>query len=169
MSADPVFGPEPLSSDHETDDFECGVASLNDYLTRRAISDQRAGRSRTYVVTRVQRVVGYFSMTAASVEPRDATERAVKGQGAQAIPAVLIGRFAVASSEQGQGLGSALLVEALRKAAAAADTIGVRIVLVDALSDGAKGFYVRHGFEASPTDPLHLMMLMKDVRKTLGS
>jgi GNAT superfamily N-acetyltransferase len=169
MSAEPIFGPEPLGSDHETDGFDCGIASLNDYLVKRASSDQKASKSRTYVVARGRRVVGYFSMTAASVEPRDATERAAKGQGAQAIPAVLIGRFAIASSEQGQGLGSALLVEALRKAAAAADTIGVRVVLVDALNEGVREFYLRHGFEVSPTDPLHLMMLMKDVRKTLGS
>lgn len=169
MSADPILGPEPLGSDHETDHFDCGLGSLNDYLDKRAFSDQKAGKSRTYVIARGQQVVGYFSMTAASIEPRDATERAAKGQGSQAIPAVLIGRLAIASSEQGQGLGSALLVEALRKAAAAADTIGVRVVLVDALDEGVRGFYVRHGFEASQTDPLHLMVLMKDVRKTLGS
>lgn len=169
MNADPIFGPEPLDSDHETDDFDCGVASLNDYLAGRAFSDQKAGKSRTYVITRGKRVIGYFSMTAASIEPCDATERAAKGQGAQTIPAVLIGRFAIDSCEQGQGLGSALLVEALRKAAAAADTIGVRVVLVDALNADVRGFYVRHGFETSPTDPLHLMMLMKDVRETLGS
>lgn len=86
----------------------------------------------------------------------------------QAIPAVLIGRFAIASAEQGYGLGSALLVEALRKAAAAADTIGVRVVLVDALNEDVRGFYTKHGFETSPTDPLHRMILVKDVRKTLG-
>lgn len=169
MSASPIYGPELLGADHETDGFDCGVASLNDYLATRALSDQKAGKSRTYVIARGRRVAGYFSMTAAIIEPRNATERAAKGQGAQAIPAVLIGRFAIASSDQGHGLGSALLVEALRKAAAAADTIGIRVVLVDALNEAARGFYVRHGFEPSPTDPLHLMMLMKDVRKTLGS
>ena len=169
MSADLVYSPEPLGSDHETDGFDCGIASLNDYLATRALSDQKASKSRTYVIARGRHVVGYFSMTAASVEPRDTTGRAAKGQGTQAIPAVLIGRFAIARSEEGHGLGSALLVEALRKAAAAADTIGVRVVLVDALNEEVRKLYVRHGFEASPTDSLHLMMLMKDVRRTLGS
>jgi predicted N-acetyltransferase YhbS len=168
VSADPLVGPEPLSPEHQLEAFDCGVESLNQYLIERAYSDQRADKSRTYVVARGDRVVGYFSVAAASIEPSDATGRAAKGQGAQPIPAVLIGRLAVAKAEQGQGMGGALLVEALRRSAAAAETIGARVVLVDALDEEARGFYAKFGFEASPTDPLHLMMLMKDIRKTLG-
>ncbi|MGV8083878.1 MAG: GNAT family N-acetyltransferase [Coriobacteriia bacterium] len=169
MSAEPIFGPEPLNSKHELEGFDCGIGSLNDYLLRRASSDQRAGKSRTYVIARGRRVVGYFSIAASSIEPQNASQRAAKGQGAQAIPAVLIGRLAIDSSEKGQGLGEALLVEALRKSAVAAETIGVRVVLVDALDERAKGFYIKYGFEASPTEPHHLMLLMKDVRQTLRS
>jgi len=112
--------------------------------------------------------VGYFSLAAASVEPMDATERLARGQGAQAIPAVLLGRLAVDRRAQGEGLGEALLVQALAKAAVAADTIGARAVLVHAASADARAFYMRYGFEPSPTSDLHLIMLMKDIRKTLG-
>jgi len=168
LSAESLFGPEPLGPDYQVDQFDCGVHSLNDYLVRRAFSDQRADRSRTYAVSRGKRIVGYFSIAASRIEPQDASERTAKGQGAQSIPAVLLGRLAVDITEQGHGLGEALLVEALRKASAAADTIGARVVLVDVLNEAAKPFYVKYGFEACPTDPLHLMVLMKDVRKTLG-
>ena len=168
MKSDSLHGPRLLTQGDDLTAFDCGVTSLNHYLAGRAYSDQQAGKSRTYVATRHDRVVGYFSVAAASIEPSDATERAAKGQGAQQIPAVLIGRLAVDKTVQGQGMGEALLVEALRKSAAAAETIGARAVLVDALDEGARNFYAKLGFEASPSNPLHLMMLMKDVRKTLG-
>ena len=168
MSADSLGGPEPLNPTHELTAFDCGVVSLNDYLIKRALSDQRAGKSRTFVITRLGGVIGYFSVAAASIEPLDATTRAAKGQGRQSIPAILIGRLAITQSEQDRGLGEALLIEALRKSASAAETIGARVVLVNAIHDEAKTFYLKYGFESSPTDPLHLMLLMKDVRKTLG-
>lgn len=168
MSADSLLGPEPLSQGHDLAGFDFGVESLNQYLTGRAYSDQQAGKSRTYVITRQDQVVGYFSVAAASVEPSDATDRAAKGKGAQPIPAVLIGRLAVDRTVQRQGVGEALLIEALRRSAVAAETIGARVVLVDALDDNARGFYAKFGFEASSTSLLHLMMLMKDIRKTLG-
>lgn len=167
MGAEAVFGPEPLNAGHRVQDFDCGVASLNDYLTRQALADQRADKSRTYVVASDDGVIGYFTLAAASISPRDATERAMKGQGVQAIPAVLLARLAVDSRFQGQGIGEALLIEALARSATAADVIGARAVLVHAIGDPARGFYTRYGFEPSPTDPLHLIMLMKDIRKTL--
>jgi predicted N-acetyltransferase YhbS len=162
-----VFGPEPLGPEHDADGFDCGVASLNDYLTRRALADRRADKSQTLVIVRDERVCGYFALAAASIEPADATARAARGQGAQPIPAILLARLAVDVRCQGHGIGGALLVEALARSAAAADLIGARVVLVNAASPEAKQFYLKFGFEPSPTDPLHLLMLMKDVRKTL--
>lgn len=167
MPDERVFGPERLESRHELDEFDCGVDSLNDYLKRRAASDQSSEKSRTYVVCRGNTVVGYFTLSAASIEAQDATIRAAKGQGAQPVPAVLIGRLAVDLTERGRGVGEELLLEALMKAAHAADTIGARVVLVHALDQCARDFYARYGFEPSPTDPLHLMMLMKDARRSI--
>ena len=167
MNAERILGPEPLGERHEVDSFDCRVRSLNEYLKERALPDQRAEKSRTYVVSRGDRVVGYFSLAAAAVEPETATDRAAKGQGRQMIPAILLARLGVDRRDQGQGLGQALLIEALRRAANAAETIGARVVLVDAFDDSARRFYLRYGFEPSPTDPLHLMLLMKDIRKSV--
>lgn len=167
MPVDPLFEPEPLQKHHEVEGFDCGVDSLNDYLRRRALADQAAEKSRTYVTCRGIRVVGYFSIAAASVEPDSATARAGKGQGKQLVPAILIGRLAVERAEQGRGAGEALLLEALRKSAHAAQTIGARAVIVHAIDARAREFYARYGFEPSPVDSLHLMMLMKDVRASI--
>jgi predicted N-acetyltransferase YhbS len=167
VPADSLLRPEPLDSSHELEEFECGVSALDEYLKLHALSDQASEKSRTFVVCRHNRVVGYFSLSAASVEPDEATSRAIMGQGKHPVPAILIGRLAVDRSEQGRGIGEALLVEALAKAANAAETIGARVVLVHAIGEGVRSFYTRYGFEESPTNPLHLMMLMKDVRKSL--
>ena len=113
-------------------------------------------------------VVAYYSLAAGSVEAADATERPTKGQGQQAIPVVVLVRLAVDSSEQGHGLGESMLFQALARSADAARPIGVRAVLVHAKDAAARSFYERYGFEPSPTHPLHLVLLMKDIRKTLG-
>lgn len=168
MSPEPLRGPEPLTASHEVAGFSCGIEPLDRYLSTQALADQRAEKSRTYVATRGQRVVAYFSLAAASVEPERAGRRLAKGQGRQPIPVILIGRLAVDLAEQGTGLGKAMLVEALARCAGAADTIGARAVLVHAQDDTARTFYLKMGFEPSPTNPLHLLVLMKDIRKTLG-
>lgn len=163
-----LLGPEPLESTHGVTGFDCGDRVLNDYLSKQALPDQRADKSRTYVVCDGQRVVGYFTVSAASVEAEAATTRARKGQGRHPVPVVLIARLAVDVGHQGLGLGEALLLEALAKADAAADLIGARAVLVHAKGTEVVSFYERYGFEPSPIEGLHLMLLMKDVRRTLG-
>jgi len=164
---EPLGVPQPLAPLHELDDFHCGAPALDAYLKERALSDQRAEKSRTYVATRGQAVVAYFTLAAAGVEPEEATARVAKGQGRHAIPVVLLARLAVRLDEQGRGLGEAMLVDALRRCAQAADVIGARAVLVHAKDERARGFYVRYGFERSPTNPLHLIVLMKDVRASI--
>ncbi len=158
-----------MASGHSAEDFDCGTESLSNYLKRQALADQAAGKSRTYVILRETRVVGFFSVAAGSVEPDEATERTIKGQGHQAVPAILLGRLAVDIAEQGQGLGEALLMDAMRKSVVAAETIGARVILVHAIDERARGFYLKYGFEQSPTHELHLMILMKDARATLES
>lgn len=148
--------------------FDCGVASLNSYLIERALSDQRADKSRSYVSLRGERVVAHVSLAAGSVEPAETTVRVSKGQGNQAIPVILLARLAVDVTEQGRGVGRAMLLDALARSARAAEVVGARAVLVHAANERARGFYEWHGFEPSPTDPLHLFVLMKDVRMTLG-
>jgi len=168
VSAEPLYDPEPLETWHDISSFGCGVPALNDYIINRALADSRAGKSQTQVASRAKVVVAYYSLAAGSVEAADATERPTKGQGQQAIPVVVLVRLAVDSSEQGHGLGESMLFQALARSADAARLIGVRAVLVHAKDAAARSFYERYGFEPSPTHPLHLVLLMKDIRKTLG-
>jgi GNAT superfamily N-acetyltransferase len=168
VNGDLPFGPEPLHAKHDVGAFDCGRQELNDYLSNRALADQKAEKSRTYVVCRDTRVIAYFSLAAGSVEPEAAPERVAKGQGRQPIPVILLARLAVAVSEQGRGLGEAILMEALRRCAAAANVIGARAVIVHAKDQKARSFYEKYGFEPSPTNPLHLVLLVKDIRRSLG-
>jgi GNAT superfamily N-acetyltransferase len=163
----PRFGePEALAPGHDVDGFDCGVESLNVWLTRHAAQAAGAGSARTFVVVDAEqeRVVGYHALTAASVAHEQATTRAARGMPRHPIPAALLARLAVDVSVQGRGIGAWLLRDAMLRTLSAAESVGIRVLLVHALDADARGFYERHGFEASPTDPLHLQMLMKDLR-----
>lgn len=168
MASDPtVARPVPLTEDHLTEGFSCGVPTLDEYLTRWALADQRAEKSRTYVTAAGKSVVAYYSLAAGAAVPSDAPERVTRGQRAQPIPVILLARLAVDIRYQHRSLGEALLLDALGRCSAAADVIGARAVLVHAATAEARGLYLRYGFEASPASPLHLMLLLKDVRATL--
>ena len=169
MSAEALFGPESLEPRHDVSSFDCGAPALNDYLAGRALADARAGKSQTQVACRGDSVVAYYSLAAGSVEASAATERAATGQGRQPIPVIVLARLAVDLTEQGHGLGEQMLLQALARSAEAASLIGVRVVLVHAKGGAARAFYQRYGFEPSPTHPLHLLLLMKDIRTTLGA
>jgi predicted N-acetyltransferase YhbS len=155
---------EPLNENHILDQFDCGKhESLTTWLKRHALVSQAARSSRTFVVHRAGHVVGYYALAASSVRREDASSRAAKGQPAHPIPVILLARLAVDKSEQGRGLGSALLKDALQGCLRAAEAIGVRAVLVHAIDEEAKNFYRRFGFEDCVVDDLHLMLLIKDI------
>jgi GNAT superfamily N-acetyltransferase len=165
------FGdPEPLGPDHVLDGFDCGRPSLNVWLTRYA-RQAAAGSARTYVVVDSDqaRVVGYHALTATELTREAATARVVKEMPRYPIPAVLLARLAVDASVAGGGIGAWLLRDAMIRTLAAADTIGVRALLVHAIDDQARVFYLRHGLQPSPTDPLQLMILLKDVAASIRS
>lgn len=113
-------------------------------------------------------MVGYYSLTPASVSPEDAPGRVTKGQGQYPVPVILMARFAVDQAEQGQGLGKALLRDALRRALQGAEVIGGRAFLVHAKDEGARAFYQKFGLEESPTNAGHLFLLFKDIRQSLA-
>jgi GNAT superfamily N-acetyltransferase len=161
---------EPLRSDHVIDGFDCGRPSLNIWLARYA-RQAAAGSARTYVVVDAEqeRVVGYYALTAAELEREAATARVIKGMPRYPIPVVLLARLAVDLSVAGRGLGAWLLRDAMLRTLAASESIGVRALLVHALDENAGAFYLRHGFEPSPTDPLHLMILIKDIAAALDA
>lgn len=163
------MGPEPLGPEHVVEGFSCGAESLDRYLLAQALADQRAEKSRTYVLERGGRVVAYFTLAATGMKPQDASVRLAAGQSSQMIPVILLARFAVDVEFHGLGMGWGMLIEALARCASAAETIGARAVLVHATGERAASFYRKYGFEESRTDPLNLTLLMKDIRKTLGT
>jgi GNAT superfamily N-acetyltransferase len=162
--------PEPLGKLHRLDDFQCGEAALDEWLKRHARAAHASDSARVYVTTLEdgEIVVGYYALAAAQVAPEDATARALKGQPrARPVPAILLARLAVDQKHQGAGLGRSLLQDVLLRSVEAADAIGARILLVHAKHEAARAWYMQYDFEESPTDPLHLLMLMKDVRAFL--
>lgn len=158
---------ERLSPAHETANFDCGVPALDEWLRRYALGGQAAGASQVYVGIRDSTVLGFYALAAGSVEPAGASRRVAAGLGRYPVPVVVLTRLAVVQSEQGRGIGAALLKDSLFRVAAAADIIGVRALLVHAKDESARRFYERFDFELSPTNPLHLFLLIKDLRRAL--
>ena len=156
-------GPELLASHHDIEGFDCGDEALNEWLRRRAPRNQREGSSRTWVVTDGGRVVAFYASSTAGVARTEATRRAARNQ-PDPLPAMLMGRLAVDTGHQGQGLAAALLKHFLLKALEVASLTGVRLVLVHAKDDQAASFYHHFGFEPSPIDDLTLMLLVKDIQ-----
>jgi GNAT superfamily N-acetyltransferase len=163
-----LSGVEPLGKQHKVDDFDCGKhESLNAWLKRLALVNQANDASKTYVVHRNHVVVGYYAIAAGSVRKQDATPRVAKGGQPDPIPISLLARLAVDKREQGKGLGKALLKDALFRIEQAADIIGIRAILVHAIDSDAREYYKKFDFEEFPVNDLHLMLLMKDLRKTI--
>lgn len=159
---------EPISESHDVSQFDCGAhESLNHWLKRFALTNQNNESARTYVVHRSGSVVGYYSISAGSVSVEEAPSRVAKGLARHPIPVILLARLAVDRDEKGTGLGKALLKDALLRIAHAADIVGARAVLVHAIDEQARKFYQHFGFEASPLHELQLMLLMKDLRKSI--
>jgi GNAT superfamily N-acetyltransferase len=153
--------PSLLDEAHRLDALDCGVDSLNDWLKRRARADQVSGASRTYVVTDEEgRVAGYYCLASGALTLAQAPG-GVRRNMPDPIPMAILGRLAVDRNWQGHGLGAALLRDAVERTRAASNILGIRGLLVHALSDDAKAFYERYGFVASPARPMLLVMSLK--------
>jgi GNAT superfamily N-acetyltransferase len=164
-SSQPEFIIEGLAKVHDLSTFDCSTPSLNEWLQRFAWQNQQASAAKVYVAHHRDTVVaGYHCLTAGSVRRDDATARVAKGLANHPIGVVLLGRLAVDRRQKGKGLGKALLLDALMRTAQAADTIGIRALLVHAVDEDAKRFYSHFNFEPSSVDPMHLMLLIKDLR-----
>ena len=160
---------EVLTKLHDLNQFDCGAhESLNLWLKKYALQNQANESARTYVVHRANVVVGYYSISAGSIAKESATLRAAQGLANHLIPISLLGRLAVHKEEQGTGLGKALLKDSLIRMERAADILGIQAVLVHAIDQQARAFYEKFDFEPCIDDSLHLMLLMKDLRKQLN-
>ena len=166
-TAESLNPPVLLTKDHDRNAFDCGVLALNDYLKKYALQNQKKHAARTYVATRGNRIVGYYSLAYGSVSLEEAPQKVISGLPRHPIPVILLARLAVDSSEQGRGLGTALLKDALLRTIQAAEIVGLRAMLVDAKDDVAKRFYEKFGFEPSPIDAFHLFLRLSDILSSL--
>lgn len=158
--------PEPLSNHHKVETFDCGVASLDDWLKRRAARNQVSGASRTYVACDDDKVAGYYALASGAVATFAAPGKFRRNM-PEPIPVVILGRLAVATAYHGQGLGRALFQDAALRVINAADSIGIRGMLVHAVSEEAKAFYIKLGLGVSPLEPMTLMTTVDDLRAAL--
>jgi GNAT superfamily N-acetyltransferase len=161
--------PVALEARHSAENFHCGVQSLDEWLRKHALQSHRSGGSRVFVTTETDpEIPGYYALAAGAVMPREAPARLARGLAAnQPVPVVLLGRLAVDARHQGQHLGRSLLLDGMTRVLEAGELIGIRALLVHAVDEQAREWYAQFGFEHSPTHPLHLILLVKDLRATL--
>lgn len=149
-----------LDGSHDRDHFDCGSPPLSLYLKQYALQNQKKGIVRNYVTTRIENkiVVAYYSLVFASIDQKLLPPKVVKGLGKYDVPVMLLARLAVDRCEQGQGLGKALLKDAILRTMQAAEIAGLKLLLVHAKNEEAAAFYRKHGFVALPDDPLKLFL-----------
>ena len=158
--------PEPLDAGHSLGPFDSGVASLDDWLRRRALRNQASGASRIFVVRDAGEVAGYYALAASAVAP-DAAPGRFRRNMPDPIPVVVLARLAIARGHHGRGLGRALFQDAANRVVHAAEAIGIRGLLVHAISEEAKAFYLRLGLDPSPLDPMTLMTTVVALKAAL--
>lgn len=158
-----VAAPEPLAAHHDVESFVSGAQGLDQWLKRRALRNQASGASRTFVACEEHRVQAYYALASSAITVAAAPGHFRRNM-PDPIPVVVLARLAVDRSQQGQGLGRALVRDAGQRVIQAADTIGIRGVIVHALSTEAKAFYERIGFEPSALDPMILMVTLADLK-----
>ena len=158
---------ERLRRDHNVDNFDCDSVQLNRFLIKYAWQNQQAGASQTYVGLAGDAIIGYHSLAASQVSYEHAPPRITKGLARHPIPIMLLARLAVDKTWQGQGVGKSLLKDAVRRTLQAADIAGIRALAVHAKDENARRFYERFDFIQSPSDPLHLIVLLKDLKALL--
>lgn len=163
-----LSAPELLADHHDIAGFRSGEVSLDDWLARRARPNQVSGATRTYVVCHENRVVGYYAL-ASGVIAVDAAPGRFRRNMPDPIPVAVLARIAVDENWQGRGIGRALFRDAAHRVARAADVIGIRGIVVHAMSQRAKDFYLALGFNESPCDPMTLMVTLSDIRQALSS
>jgi GNAT superfamily N-acetyltransferase len=158
-----LSAPEPLTAEHSISGFNSGVVSLDDWLRRRALQNQASGASRSFVACDAGAVVAYYALAASAVAA-DAAPGRFRRNMPDPIPVVVLARLGVARGHQGQGLGRALFQDAAHRVMHAADSVGIRGLLVHAISEEAKAFYLRLGLVVSPIDAMSLLATVADLK-----
>ena len=162
----PLSAPAPLTDEHQIDTFDSGEPVMDDWLRRRARANQASGASRTYVVLEGKMVVAYYALASGAIAQAAAPGRFRRNM-PDPIPVVVLARLAVDRRLQGRGLGRALFRDAARRVARAADTIGIRGIVVHAISEEARNFYIALGFDPCPAEAMTLVVTLRDIRGAL--
>ncbi|MBB3659991.1 GNAT superfamily N-acetyltransferase [Rhizobium sp. BK650] len=162
-----LSAPAPLADHHELSEFNCGVVELDDWLRRRARSNQTSGASRTFVVCEESRVIAYYALASGAVKQPEAPGRFRRNM-PEPIPVAVLGRLAIDQSYHGRGIGRALVRDAGLRLLNAAEVLGIRGMLVHAISEDARAFYEAVGFLSSPSDPMMLMVGLQDISNALN-
>lgn len=161
-----LTSPAPLADRHDPAGFNSGVPELDDWLRRRAPANQASGASRTFVVCEGSRVIAYYALDSGAVKQAEAPCRFRRNM-PDPIPVAVVGRLAVDQARQGRGIGRALVRDAGLRLLHAAEVLGIRGVLVHAISNDAKAFYEAVGFQPSPSDPMMLIIGLHDLNSAL--
>jgi GNAT superfamily N-acetyltransferase len=150
------------------ENFNSGNGTLDDWLIRRALKNQDTGASRTFVVCEEGSIViGYYALATGSVERISTTSNFSRGM-PDPIPVIILGRLAIDTRYQGKRLGAALLKDAMLRTLSVANDVGIRGLLVHAISEDAKQFYLKYGFQESPTEPMTLLLSIKNITQHLS-
>jgi GNAT superfamily N-acetyltransferase len=160
--------PEPLRAEHDVSAFDSGEPALDEWLRKRALANEQSGASRTYVITADGRVVGFYCLAAGSVAKQAATGH-IRRNMPDPIPVMIIGRLAIDHNFQGRGLGKALLRDAVLRTLQAAAIAGMRAILLHAMSERAKLFYIHAGFAESPLDPMVMMISIREAERIIST
>lgn len=163
-----TFRIEKLSREHRLANFDCGREALNHFLVRHALQSQQANAAQTYLGMTSDVVVGFYSLAVGHVLFADAPERLKKGIACHPVPIMLLARLGVSVDWSGRSIGKGLLRDAMQRTMQAADIAGIRALAAHAKDEDARQFYEHFNFMPSPTDPMHLYLLMKDLRQAAG-
>jgi len=167
MTAFIITPPSPISADHVLDGFECGEPSLDEWLKKRALKNHISGASRCFVICHGMKVIGYYSLSAGAIR-RESVSKTMRRNMPDPLPILLLGRLAIDRRYHNQGLGRALLRDAMIRAVNVSGDAGVFALMVHALSEQARRFYLSRGFVESPLQPMTLMMTLTTIRSILA-
>jgi len=161
-----ILAPVPIAVGHDLSSFDCGEVSLNDWLKKRALKNEGADSSRTYVIAEGKKVVGYYCLAAGAIG-HAAAPKGMRRNRPDPIPILVLGRLAIHKDYHNRGFGSGLLRDAVFRALQASRIAGVTALLVHALSEGARQFYLSRGFIESPIQPMTLCLMLSAAQKTV--
>ena len=161
-----ISAPCPIEKFHRVDEFDCGSDNLNNWLQRRAMKNENNGASRTFVVCENKFVIGYYALAVGAIACVDSTTK-IRRNMPDPIPVMILGRLAVDTNWQGKGLGIGMLKDAIQRTVVVAEQAGIRALLVHALSDDARKFYLHWGFQPSPTNDMTLLITIDEIRRAL--